>query len=131
MAIRTQQAVMLFNCGEDVQRQLMAQPQITHGRINRIFITDLSSANINGLAGESLLITLLQFHAPAQVLGVRSTIHVLPREDCLERHVMGCTNAVNDAAVACMHASQQHSAAAAAAAATSAGAILTCTLPLQ
>lgn len=43
---------MLFDCGEDSQRQLAKQPQIVHGKINRIFVTDLSSTNIYGIPGK-------------------------------------------------------------------------------
>lgn len=43
---------MLFDCGEDSQRQLLKQPQIVHGRVNRIFVTQLSSTNIYGIPGE-------------------------------------------------------------------------------
>lgn len=52
MAVRAQTAVMLFDCGDDAQRQLMQQPQLGHIRINRIFITSCSSENIFGLPGE-------------------------------------------------------------------------------
>lgn len=45
---------MLFNCGEDAQRQLLKQPQIVHGRVNRIFVTSNSSENIYGIPGKSL-----------------------------------------------------------------------------
>ena len=43
---------MLFDCGEDSQRQLLKQPQIVHGKINRIFVTDLGSTNIYGIPGK-------------------------------------------------------------------------------
>lgn len=52
VAIRAQKAVMLFDCGEDSQRQLLKQPQIVHGKINRIFVTDLGSTNIYGIPGK-------------------------------------------------------------------------------
>lgn len=43
---------MLFDCGEDAQRQLIKQPQIVHGRVNRIFVTSNSSENIYGIPGK-------------------------------------------------------------------------------
>ncbi len=43
---------MLFDCGEDAQRQLIRQSQIVHGRVNRIFVTSNSSANIYGIPGK-------------------------------------------------------------------------------
>ena len=43
---------MLFDCGEDAQRQLLKQPQIVHGRVNRIFVTSNSSENIYGIPGK-------------------------------------------------------------------------------
>ncbi|DBA74831.1 TPA: hypothetical protein ACH3X2_009173 [Trebouxia sp. C0005] len=51
IAVRAQKAVMLFDCGEDAQRQLIKQPQIVHGRVNRIFVTSNSSENIYGIPG--------------------------------------------------------------------------------
>lgn len=59
---------MLFNCGEDAQRQLLKQPQIVHGRVNRIFVTSNSSENIYGIPGKSL-------HATTQQ-GVRFCVRV-------------------------------------------------------
>lgn len=52
IAVRAQKAVMLFDCGEDAQRQLIKQPQIVHGRVNRIFVTSNSSENIYGIPGK-------------------------------------------------------------------------------
>ena len=52
IAVRAHKAVMLFDCGEDAQRQLLKQPQIVHGKVNRIFVTDLSSTSIYGIPGE-------------------------------------------------------------------------------
>ncbi|KAL0052085.1 hypothetical protein WJX82_007711 [Trebouxia sp. C0006] len=51
IAVRAQKAVMLFDCGEDAQRQLIKQPQIVHSRVNRIFVTSNSSENIYGIPG--------------------------------------------------------------------------------
>ena len=52
IAVRAQKAVILFDCGEDAQRQLMQQPQLGHSRIHRIFVTWNSCLNIYGLPGK-------------------------------------------------------------------------------
>ncbi|KAK9829871.1 hypothetical protein WJX72_008356 [[Myrmecia] bisecta] len=51
VALRLGKSIWLLDCGEDTQRQLMRQPHIRHGKIDRIFITSLDGENILGLPG--------------------------------------------------------------------------------
>ena len=64
---------MLFDCGEDAQRQLLKQPQIVHGRVNRIFVTSNSSENIYGIPGKLPVFSA----ALLRVFGLSQDLHVM------------------------------------------------------
>ncbi|KAK9827696.1 hypothetical protein WJX81_001407 [Elliptochloris bilobata] len=51
LALRKNKAIWLFECGEDTQRQLLRQPLVRPGKIDRIFLSRASAECVLGLPG--------------------------------------------------------------------------------
>ena len=51
LALRKNKAIWLFECGEDTQRQLLRQPLVRPGKIDRIFLSRASADCVLGLPG--------------------------------------------------------------------------------
>jgi len=53
--LRKNKGIWLFECGEDTQRQLMSQPLVRPGKVERIFLSRASAECVLGLPGAGLL----------------------------------------------------------------------------
>jgi len=51
LALRKNKAIWLFECGEDTQRQLMRQPLVRPGKVDRIFLSRATAECVLGLPG--------------------------------------------------------------------------------
>lgn len=79
LALRKNKAIWLFECGEDTQRQLLRQPLVRPGKIDRIFLSRASADCVLGLPGAgpgqshayrlaSLHVLLADYHVGAPII---------------------------------------------------------------